>query len=717
MKKKIAFAVGVVIILLGLYFILAPKEQVTKKQNVQSAFLGEYLKSDWLNTLPEQEWGEIKKDADTYAYEYKEDVSDDSKIGKSVEYKKTEDGEFQGTMKIDFSGKADSYVVNVPKSFASHVDEINFSTEPSKVINPDPIVEFSKSDSKIEIESKEKKKIEEVEDGMVEQIFETESKRCDALEGDEAVACGLSLVAKYRDSKELKDEISKLDMTQVSGASVVAVSNGNMRACKYVKDYNEKTRCLEYVYQILVQECHSSSGKEYRNCVRDLSSELPTLKEQRLFCGHIDDEAMRKECQGVASISVCDEIENEEQKNTCQLNIARTKNNPEDCKKITNKDYQQACIALIGISKEDESYCDKLEDEYMRGQCRAKIAMIKNDKNICSKIKDQDSRDICNGYFIFVKGEATEDMCKNTNELFLKEMCEMVLAMNNKDVEACMDQTIVSYENQAICLAGIGVKHGDSDVCGKINIARGADEFEEGTSAGEKMRDICYAGAAKKNGDKSLCKKIADSKLKKDCLGNKSKEEKEEIKEVAVAVEEEDVPDFVPALPDWMDCPVPEGAKMHTFTNDIGSVLKYSDPNDDSKLVGPNIRYNKPNFEGAHLIFCYNADGKKHGQFKEIDKKTGDMRREGYYKNGEWDQLIIAYSSGLVRSKVMYSEGLMNGAGEDYCINDGCGKGTLAAKGQYVDGKKQGTWQYYKNGLPTQANTYNKGYAVSKTKN
>jgi hypothetical protein len=423
---------------------------------------------------------------------------------------------------------------------------------------------------------------------------------------------------------------------------------------------------------------------------------------------------MRKECQGIAPVETCDEIENEKQKNMCKLNIARTNGDIKICDKFEDSDYAQACIAIVGINKNDESYCDKVDDEYLRGQCRTKLAMQKNDSAICKEIKNVDSKDLCYSYFILDEKSVSEKMCSQISELFLREMCEMSLAIKNKDEQRCLDPKIVSYENQAICLAGIGMKHGDAEMCGKIDITRGEDEFEEGLSAGEIMRDLCYAGVAKKNTDDSFCKKIKDSKLKKACKENASKKEDEKDAKDESVETEESASSNIPPLPDWMECPVPENAKLHVWGNNFGSGFKYTDPNDESKTIGPIIRYSKPNFEEAHLLFCYNALGEKHGAFKEYDKETGTLRREGRYKNGKWDQLNIQYIKGAIRSKIMYDEGVMQGSGEDYCTAGACGKGSLVAKGQYVNDKKQGTWNYYKNGKLTSTGTYDKGYNISK---
>jgi hypothetical protein len=48
-----------------------------------------------------------------------------------------------GKIMLDFSGNGDGeYIETIPKSFASYVDDIEFSVEPDEIINPDPQVRW-----------------------------------------------------------------------------------------------------------------------------------------------------------------------------------------------------------------------------------------------------------------------------------------------------------------------------------------------------------------------------------------------------------------------------------------------------------------------------------------------------------------------------------------------------------------------------------------------
>jgi len=72
----------------------------------------------------------------------REEISSGVFLEKKVEYKKTEDG-FDGTIMLEFSGESDTrHVEVIPKEFAESVDDLSFSVEPTRIINPDPEVEW-----------------------------------------------------------------------------------------------------------------------------------------------------------------------------------------------------------------------------------------------------------------------------------------------------------------------------------------------------------------------------------------------------------------------------------------------------------------------------------------------------------------------------------------------------------------------------------------------
>jgi antitoxin component YwqK of YwqJK toxin-antitoxin module len=697
--KKIILVFSVIFLLFGLSACSSDKpgnDNSKQKQNRPasgpSQFLDEFVQADWLNTLTDYSWDDIKEENGAYSYKYKEEITNGVKVNRDLKYEVDESGNYVGTMKIAFSETANSYIADIPKSFASHIDTLNFSIEPSKIINPDPIVEFENINGEIVIESLETKSEAEITESMEIQIIDAEAERCSNLPGNESLGCMLSLIYKYRGNDYIEEEISPFKLNEILGASAQAVFQSDLSVCRYVDDSDEKSLCYEYAYQYLIKDCNVLEDKKNRECVRSLSKRLPSLKEKRLLCAYIENETMRAECEGTASLEVCSEIEDKEERDMCRLNINRTKNDLESCQKLEDKNMQEACVAVIGADRADQGICINVKDEYIKGQCLAKIAMVKNDKTICSKIADNDSQDICNGYFI-MKGNVNEEMCQNIHELFLKEMCQMVLAINNKDTFKCASPDIVSYDNQPICYLGAAIKHNDASLCSQIDINRG--EFEEDRKIKEEMRDACYIQIAINTNNCPLCDNLIDKSKESDCQNQCSQ---------TATVEEpsdEDKLAGYPPMPDWFDCPINEGTKLYTWKNSQQSGYRWTDPNYANRYRGPYLVWWGEGFAYPYQFICYNAEGEKHGPYKKWAQGVEVLREEGAYKNDELDGVIKKYSSGLLSTLTTYRDGKKNGYAEQYCTQDDkrwCNKGDLRSIGSYQNNQKHGFWKSYEFG-------------------
>ncbi len=440
-------------------------------------------KPKWINSLPEYSFNNIETTENSYNYSFKEEEIIDWTINRLIEYKKTDNDKYKWTMKLVFSSKQDSFIENIPKSFAKDISLLSFSIEPSRVINPDPIVEFKNIKNNIEIKSKQIIEEKDLEIILEKQIIDKESKICENIkEKKESLACQLKLIAKYRDTKALEqifeeENLYQEDITKLSWAVIFAVKDNNISKCKLIKNIENKNLCYEYAYQVLVEECDNKKGIDYRNCVRNMSSQLPSMETQRLFCYHISDKQMYNECMWNTPISVCDEIKNEERKMMCQLNIARTKKSIKICQKIKEKENREVCYAVLWADKLDQRYCDIVKDDYLKAQCELKIAIVKNDKKICDDIKHIESRDLCYSNFM-IKEDIDNGICEKINDSFLKETCQFMLAIKSKDIKKCD-----SYS------------------------------WEE-----DYMKNFCYIGIAWITKNKDICKKIKDLELQKTCL-------------------------------------------------------------------------------------------------------------------------------------------------------------------------------------------------------
>jgi hypothetical protein len=669
MKKALPFA-AVFFLLVSLSACSSPKEDTGQDHEAgiknsppqATKYLAAYTESAWLKPLDEIAFADARETEDGYSYQFK---AGPDQTEKTLTYQKKDSGEYEGTMTVSLNGSDGPRILNIPKSFASHIDQLDFSIEPTKIINPDPIVELASTDKKIEIRSLETKTEDEIKASMEAQIIDAETKRCEKLENNQAAACMFSLIAKYRDSQYIHDELNELNMAEFLGGTSQAVLKSDLKACGYINDPDDKALCYEFAYQTLLEDCDSESGKAYRDCVRGLSGGLPSFKEQRLFCGYIKDEDMRSECQGTAPMEVCGEIEDEEQKNLCKINIVRTNNDIAECDKFDNNDYKQACFGIVGIGQNKPSYCGKIEDAYLDGLCRTKIAMNSDDKNICDGIKDPDAKDLCLGSFLTREEHISQGLCDSFNELFLKETCQLALAVVQNDPGKCADTSIIPLENQPLCYMGIAMKHQDPSVCEKI---QAYNEYDR--EAVEKLKKACL-------------------EIGKDSTPAQNNEPAE--------TDAEKLSQY-PAVPDWMDCPTPAGAVLKNVGGGQTSGFYYYSPEARSN-VGLEMRWWGPNFDQPYSFICRNAEGDKDGPFKTWNQ-DGTLSSEGIYKNGEFHGVIKEYANNTLHLLKTYVNGTLNGNYEQYCIKDGknCRAGDIAKSGTYANGKKNGFWSTYKFG-------------------
>jgi len=113
-------------------------------------------------------------------------------------------------------------------------------------------------------------------------------------------------------------------------------------------------------------------------------------------------------------------------------------------------------------------------------------------------------------------------MCDDIHEEFLKDMCELALAMKNKDTIKCEIFTGVEEGTKLLCYLGMAVKHNDAEICSKITSTRD----EELQAIAEQSKDACFAQIAINTKNLELCNKIIDPNLKNECI--------EKLKEPAI---------------------------------------------------------------------------------------------------------------------------------------------------------------------------------------
>ncbi len=647
--KKIFF---IIFIIINIFFLNSCFNQENQKENIDKKITIKEVEDnksislekereipDWLNILPEYNFSDIKKQWDTYSYNYKIEKTDNWEIKRELIYSKTNNWEFLWTMKLSFSNLEEKYIETIPKSFAETIDDIEFSIKPSKIINPDPIVEFTNIKWNIEIKAKKTISNDKIKEDIERQILNREFSRCEELENiEEKEICALQLVSKYRDSKVLEEELSSvdLDLTTLFWASVYAVQKQGFRKCKLVKNEDERNLCYEYTYQILVAECNSKTGKDYRTCVRNISFQLPNQNIRRLFCGYIDDKQMYNECRWTVEMSTCNEIKDIEQKMICQINIVKTQGDINLCNKVKENNWQDICRAMMGIDQANEKYCNMVKDEYYKWECLIKIALKENNWKICQKIEHKTQKDMCLAHFMIKKDWITKEMCSSFNDEFMKDTCNLLFIIQKNDYKKC-DSIIDAYN-----------------------------------------KDLCYMSIAIKTKNKELCNKIILQKWKIECIKALEKPELD-----------------LPKIPDWMNCSIPKWAKLYKWNNKQQSGFRYVEPGNNNKRIGPSLQYWGPDYAQPYIFMCYNANWEKHWLFKTYNQ-DGTRRKEGHYKNDKLDQEVREYTNDTLRAKRTYTSWVKNGHASYYCTVNACWKWTIMSEWMLINNRKNWMWTFYK---------------------
>ncbi|MBW3015819.1 hypothetical protein KY330_05320 [Candidatus Woesearchaeota archaeon] len=198
---------------------------------------------------------------DTFTLTYdKEEVADDVYLIKSIELTDTE-----GTITLEFEGDNQAvYREAIPKSFAEHVDELEFSVQP-RVINPDPEVEWDIDikDEKaiIQIKVKGKKPVTDVFDQF---DLKRNVEICDKLpEGDKQVCYSIAVGALKEPKPSHCRALPVNEDMQIGCILGIAVLTKDVNICAELKEKDVQSQCLTSVAAI-------TKDKELCNKVKDL---------------------------------------------------------------------------------------------------------------------------------------------------------------------------------------------------------------------------------------------------------------------------------------------------------------------------------------------------------------------------------------------------------------------------------------------------------------
>ncbi len=159
------------------------------------------------------------------------------------------------------------------------------------------------------------------------------------------------------------------------------------------------------------------------------------------------------------AISVCQKMEDENQKNLC---LALTKNNSSECEGQPSI-LKEGCYLMYAFLDSDTSICEKSLDSGLClatilkddskcefsddvNTCYTSVASSKEDSSICQKIENEIMQNIC-------LATINKDIkhCKNIDdESFFEDMCFFSLSMAKNDVSICNEMKLKKQDN---CIA------------------------------------------------------------------------------------------------------------------------------------------------------------------------------------------------------------------------------------------------------------------------
>ncbi|MFH1649666.1 MAG: hypothetical protein ABIA93_03900 [Candidatus Woesearchaeota archaeon] len=188
------------------------------------------------------------------------------------------------------------------------------------------------------------------------------------------------------------------------------------------------------------------------------------------------------------------------EKDSCLLDNAITKLDPQECIHIQNEALQDTCYSEIGIVTNDLGVCDLTLRAQGKDACRVQIGMALNDSSACTGLTSNYWNDACMTYFVPI----TDDpwFCKSTRNMGKRDTCLYEMAKAHNDTNLC---SYISLDQKGVCYVVLAAKLKNATIC----------EDPEVPDVG--TQDLCYLNVAISTNDKSYCDRISSAYLKQEC--------------------------------------------------------------------------------------------------------------------------------------------------------------------------------------------------------
>jgi hypothetical protein len=461
-----------------------------------------------------------------------------------------------GKIMLDFSGNGDGeYIETIPKSFASYVDDIEFSVEPDEIINPDPQVRWvlNKAKGKVKriiMEVKETAKAatdlanrtlaagaefnnlltgKEVDYSQIDNkarlfgvlaganevlmnklddfLFLADIQVCaDKSTEQERMLCILTLVSNEPDWFECEEIYEKYDEygtdKQILIHSCKAIQKDDPSICEGAQFYDhEEYRGTEASYVAICQRqfftikllaCEGLFKDEKEQCVIDKI--MGTGYKDA--CWSLDEESSER-CVAAA-----------EGKEIKKSGPSETKSDGIETKGLASTPTPTP-TATQNAEKSEEEDCSSYEKETTRNMCYTSKAEKSGQISFCNMVtgptseKEQEYTWSCYWKVAMAIPDCSIcDMIAKSNYRFRE--CIYQCSAKSMDPEVCekLESSLNLYSVE-LCKGSVAERKEDSSICDGLK--------------NEDAKNDCYDKVASRKQDPSICEKISVESDKETC--------------------------------------------------------------------------------------------------------------------------------------------------------------------------------------------------------
>lgn len=236
-------------------------------------------------------------------------------------------------------GEAEKQVrfnLEIPKNFASSVDELYFIPEPAAIVNPDPVVMYdivlpappvdesalvgtpifigySVAVATANFEAAQRK--------LREDALARMREICKSAPVDKKSHCYMSMVVDFQDVID-KKEMEQLCTGEVTGFErriCLSVARDSAAECDRATTPEDVLVCKGFYVN---HKCKGLDGGELQACLRDTS----IANKAPLGCMNLEDPDVRNDCYARAgnNAAYCDEISNQARRDACRKALGQT---------------------------------------------------------------------------------------------------------------------------------------------------------------------------------------------------------------------------------------------------------------------------------------------------------------------------------------------------------------------------------------------------------